>query len=347
PTSASASMTLRYPRVRIPGPVKWRSWSEETQQTVEHTWDRLTARDTVRIIFFMPVDYFFLGPGVSRALDIYVRAVEGCPGALSEYWLRDSSGPLSLHEWTRIREAIHRTARWAARIGPYEAVEEDAKDPRIPHLYISGEQDSGFCFAYKGRTPYREQPFDNVSVVRVSLPTEYLEERGVEAVRELALAMASALPFESGHAGLALECWGAEFERLDTLREVIFRHPGFDFRIADIHDHMGSYVDGVHWLNFLGPPFLKKLGGVSRLRRRLQSPSTTVQPLDRERAVVSLGPWPEVGDLTLGDNLPAYREFARVVVRFEEPIPWSDQCGHKSRPDDDMELVRWWNRFTG
>jgi hypothetical protein len=339
-------MTPRYPRVRIPGPVKWNTWSEEKQQLVENSWDRLTARDTVRIIFFMPEDYFFLGPAVSRALDYYVRAVDGCPGALSDYRLRDSSGPLSLHGWTRIREAIHRTERWAAKEGPYEAMEAARKDPRIPHLYVFGVQDSGFFFAYKGRTPYRRPSFDSVSVLLISLPTEYLEERGAEAVRELALSIAAELPFQSGHAGLALDCWGAEYRRLDTLRHVIFRHPGFDFRIADVSDNMGDHVDGVHWLNFLGPPFLKRLGGAAGLRRRLQSPSTTVQRVARERAVVSLGPWPEVGDVTLGDNLPAYREFARVIERFAEPSPWSEQCGRRVRPGDDMELVRWWYRFT-
>jgi hypothetical protein len=76
---------------------------------------------------------------------------------------------------------------------------------------------------------------------------------------------------------------------------------------------IGTRVNGVHWLNFLGPPVLRELGGAASLSARLRSPGTTVQALDEERAVVTLGEWPEAGDTEQGHILPAYRELAHVL----------------------------------
>jgi hypothetical protein len=98
---------------------------------------------------------------------------------------------------------------------------------------------------------------------------------------------------------------------------------------------IGTRIDGVHWLNFLGPPVLGELGGAAGLRTRLHSPDTTVQELDSERAVVTLGNWPEAGDLEQGHTLPAYRELARVLE------PWL----FLGRYDDDEQLRRWERRF--
>jgi hypothetical protein len=123
------------------------------------------------------------------------------------------------------------------------------------------------------------------------------------------------------------------------IHEQAFRHPGLD--VAHGNTSLGPRVDGVHWLNFLGQPVLGELGGAAGLRTRLQSPGTTVQELEGERAVVTLGEWPEAGDLTQGQTLPAYRELARVLE------PWQYQCpGYEAFHDSTHEeTVRWWRRF--
>ena len=48
--------------------------------------------------------------------------------------------------------------------------------------------------------------------------------------------------------------------------------------------------------------------------------------MDGERAVVTLGEWPEAGDLEQGQTLPAYRELARVLE------PWLYQSRPTSPP---------------
>jgi hypothetical protein len=168
-----------------------------------------------------------------------------------------------------------------------------------------------------------------------------VEEHGPEKVRELAMEIAALLPFCSGYCGLS---FNAAFDQVGVRREVSrywMRYPGID-----VHDSTGSYswrigtrVRGPHWLTFLGQPVLGELGGAEGLRARLQSPVTTVQEMEGDKVVVTLGAWPEAGDAEKGDVLPAYRELARVLEPwlYHERIPMLDSSEEESR--------RWERRF--
>lgn len=337
-------MTSTYPRIRIPGPIPYTSRTPESG-TVEHSWDRLIARDIVRIVFFVPRDNFDIAAGVAHALDSYVRAVEGRPSALFEYTCCDwEPSKLGERGWELIRATLHPPARRYADDYTRDEAFYPLKDGADPHFGIHGEQDSGYSFTYHARLPWHEASPNRSSVLCATLPTEYLEERSASFVRELALDMASRLPFASGHAGLALDIATPSLPRLEVLRPFIFRHPGFDLRDASIHSQPGTRVDGVHWMNFLGQPVLGELGGAELLRARLQFPSTDVRPLDGERVVVTLGPAPEAGDLTQGQPLPAYRELARVLEPWQEPFPWN-HLRRQGKTSEEDEWRRWWRRF--
>jgi hypothetical protein len=159
-------------------------------------------------------------------------------------------------------------------------------------------------------------------------------------VRELALKLAAELPFCSGHGGLCFNFPESVVGTTDAIRDMSFRHPGLD--IPGVHFDslsIGTRVKGVHWLNFLGPPVLGELGGAAGLRARLRSPGTTVQELDGERAVVTLGTWPEAGDLEQGRTLPEYRELAHVL----EPWLYMDRGNWSGFSDEDVR--RWERRF--
>lgn len=329
-------MSPPYLRVRISGPITTSSWIPESGmvESVEH---RLLVRDVFRIVFFLPYDHFDIAVGVSHSLDTYVRAVEGRPSALSEYrccWWETFK--LGERGWALIRDTLRPKERTFFEDYPRHEARSAEKEGAHPYFTLYGERESGYCFDYRARLPFRETPPDYVSVLCVTLPTECVEEWGPGFVREWVLDMASRLPFASGHAGLALDVAHVSIERLEALRSLMNRHPGFDLRNANVRDFMGTRVDGVHWLNFLGPQVLGELGGVAGLRTRLQSPTTTVQELEGNRAVVILGPQPEAGDLALGQTLPEYRELARVLEPWLEPF----------EPTEDKEaLRRWWRRF--
>lgn len=336
-------MSVPYPRVRISGPITTSSWTPELG-TVESVEERLLVRELFRIVFFLPYDHFDIAAGVSHALDTYVRAVEDRPTALSEYiccW--GEAFKLSEQGWERIRDILSPKERTFFDDYPRHQARLAEKEGASPYFAIHGERESGYCFDYRARIPFRETPPNFVSVLSATLPTEYLEERGPGFAHKLVLDMASRLPFASGHAGLSLDIAYVSIEHLAVLRPLMTRHPGFDLRHASIRDFMGSQVDGVHWINFLGQPVLGRLGGAAGLRTRLQSPTTLVHELEGERAVVTLGPQPEAGDLFLGQTLPEYRELARVLEPWLEPFD-SDflLC---TRQADEAELRRWWRRF--
>jgi len=62
--------------------------------------------------------------------------------------------------------------------------------------------------------------------------------------------------------------------------------------------------------------------------------------LDPERAVVTLGEWPEAGDTEQGQDLPAYRELARVLE------PWLFHEEHRRNEFTPEDLRRWERRFV-
>jgi len=97
---------------------------------------------------------------------------------------------------------------------------------------------------------------------------------------------------------------------------------------------------GAAWLTFLGQPVLGELGGAAGLRSRLHTPGTTVEELDSDRVVVTLGEWPEAGDTEQGRDLPAYRELARVLE------PWLFHEEHRRSDFTPEDLLRWERRFV-
>jgi hypothetical protein len=301
-------------------------------------------REVVRLVLHLPFDHHDLASRVSRALDVYLRAVGTGPEIFSEYYL--GYEPCSLDEsgWARVRAGLSPSRG--------ERFLDDLKDEdvypyvkrgfeRTVELLSSDTGVSGYGFFYWARLPWRRRTHsqDTVSVVSFSWPTEYLEEHGPGRMRELAMELASLLPFSSGHTGLAFHSPNTFCASMEGIREESFRYPGLD--VAHGSTSLGLRVDGVHWLNFLGQPVLGEVGGAAGLRARLHSPGTTVQEMEGERAVVTLGQWPEAGDLEQGRDLPAYRELARVLE------PWLYECPPRRSFEGATheDTRRWWRRF--
>jgi hypothetical protein len=261
---------------------------------------------------------------VLRALDVYRRAI--APHALEEY--PEASG----ESWARLDDK-----GWAFIHKEFEQLGTSL------WLRESSSTTTGYEVIYSGQLldrPMDAQGRGEATTVAFFLPSEYLEEQGPGRVRELALELAQGLPFNSGHAGFTLLFPDGLFGATDAIREEALRYPGMDVATVNSTSYfIGTRVRGVHWLNFLGQPVLGQLGGVEGLRSLLHCPGTTVQELEGERAVVTLGSWPEAGDLKQGRTLPAYRELARVL----EPWRYEERFGFHGFSDE--EMLRWQCRF--
>lgn len=301
-------MSEHYPRIRI------RAESGHPLMT-----------ESLALTFYLRHSHAEVSQKVVHSLKAYLRAVG--PTALGLY--ADEEG-----YWQSLDDA-----GWAR-------IWRELSSPRRAsiHLTDASSDEQRYRFVYRGRQlddAFLANEPDAVSAVSFWLPTAYLEKHGPEKVRELALDLAAPLPFTSGHAGLSFDCDTGLEEVKKELRQLCFRYPGMD--IPDFNWlslHLGTRIRGVSWLNFLGQPVLGEVGGATELRARLHYPRTTVQALSEDRAVISMGPWPEAGDIQKGEALPAYREVARVLA------PWLYHATARSSsafsPED---LLRWERRF--
>jgi len=252
------------------------------------------ACDALSINFYMRHPHHELAPALVRSFERYRHAMG--EHVLGQY-LEETGNWVELDDsgWERLhRETL------------------DAPFANYDLREMTGEE-SLYRLDYRGPlfVPPSEEP-SRVCAVSFWLPTEYLEEHGPGQVRELALELAAPLPFCSGHAGFAFNTEHDLLYAKPELRKLCFLHPGMDApRLSTLAIELGTKVRSASWLTFLGQPVLGELGGASGLRSRLHSPDVTVQELEGERVVVTLGPWPEAGEE--GRMPPAYRELARLL----------------------------------
>jgi hypothetical protein len=285
----------------------------------------LLLREGLRIDFYIHRPHVEIAHAVMHALETFLSTVGS--SALGLY--ADEEG-----EWQNLDES------------GWELIRSDLLTSRWPivHLQDASKTEDRYRFQYFGRpldNPFWADRQDMVCAASFWLPTEYLEEHGPDRVRALALALAASLPFNSGNAGLSFNCDTDLIGIEQELRKHCFRHPGMDIpKLSEYSLHVGTRVRGATWLTFLGEPVLGEMGGTAGLRSRLKWPGTSVQELEGQRAVVTLGSSPEAGDTEQGQILPAYRELARVLdpwLFHEEPSP-----GSAFTPE---ELLRWERRF--
>jgi hypothetical protein len=282
----------------------------------------LIIRDGLWICFYMRRPNHEIAREVMRSFERYLHAVG--PQALA--WYNDHQGDwgyLDTTSWQTFRRDLLES-HWSHH--------ELTHDP-------SGAPAFHFTHSCKSLGKLFEPNPPLVSAVGFCLPTEFLEEHGPGHVRELAMELAAALPYDSGHAGLFFNALLGYRETEEALSRLCLRYPGMDIGdMESIARGLNGRVKGPAWLTFLGQPVLGELGGVEGLRARLSSPGTTVQQMEGDRAVITLGPWPEAGDTEAGHNLPEYRELARVL----EPWLYHSRGGYYF-PEDIWQ--RWERRF--
>jgi hypothetical protein len=283
----------------------------------------LMAREGLKLTFYMHHGHEYVIQGVERSLESYLRAA----GPQSLGWYIDGEGEaqeLDASGWEFTRRTL--------REGP----------SHIIRLHDAEPSDYRYRFEYRGKdfqdASVRLEPHA-VCEASFWLPTEFLEEHGPTRTRQLALELASPLPFCSGHAGLSfngsLDVMGVS----DQLVEYCFRYPGIDFPSSTGYSwKVGTQIRGPHWMTFIGQPVLDAVGGAQGLRSRLHTPGITVEEMAGDRAVVTLGEWPEAGDTEQGQELPAYRELAHVLE------PWLYFEPHARLPILSPEETRRWDR---
>jgi len=282
-------MSEHYPRIRVP-------WKRR---------NGLAVREGLSLTFYTRCTHQELGQRALRALEVYRQSI--APGVLAWY------GDDETESWLELDERGWEVSRRKLLEGDFGSLD----------LMDTPEGRGEFQFNYQGRALVDSLGLTEcVSALSFRLSTEYLEAHGPQQVQRLALALARELPFDSGYTGLCFHA-GDELGVLEKVGTYLMRYPGIALDdVSRTASYLGTRVEGVYWMNFLGPPVLSELGGVEALRSRLTSPGIIIEPLGEQRACVILGEWPEAGDTEQGRTLPAYRELARVLEPwlFHRPL---------------------------
>ncbi|WP_395835807.1 type VI immunity family protein [Cystobacter fuscus] len=289
---------------------------------------RLVLREGLILCFFMRRAHDDISQAVTRALDLYLDAV----GHEKLSWYVDMGGDISPEEYKG----------WAGDVRPLDGglwakvrAELSSRDSCILRLEEYENQVGGFHFEYHGR-PREDLDLPGfVSAVSFWMPTEYLDTRGPEHVKALAVALARELPLTSGYVSLAFNPLLESKPVMQFIREQCFRYPGMDIpRLDTTSMNLGERVLGAYWLNFYGQPLLNQLGGVAGLRARLALPEVSIEDAGAEKALVSLGKWPEAGDVEQKEEMKPYRALAGVL----EPYLYA-------QPGSQATARRWQRRF--
>ncbi|RKH68573.1 DUF3396 domain-containing protein [Corallococcus interemptor] len=273
------------------------------------------------ICFYMRRSHRELAPLISQALTTYLRAV----GRQALTWYPDLEG-----EWRALDDSA------------LESTHRELLTHPVPFIQLRDSYGSlvDYQFLYRGvdldSPESRRAPGLHTCAVSFWLPAS----QSSGSFRELALSLAKLLPFNSGHAGPSFHAWLGMEDLMQHMFQLGLRYPGMD--VPDEHNNaysVGDKVQGVHWMNFLGPPVLEAVGGTSVLAARLQTPGTSVEALGVDRAVVTLGIEPDAGDTAEGRVLPAHRELARILE------PWLATREVSRRYRDNEALRKWERRF--
>ena len=282
-----------------------------------------TTSDALVLCFYMKHAHQHLARPVLRSLELLRERIQ--PHRLA--W--DVAPDGQMHEmddarWGHIREEM---------LGPNKAAVLRLEDSRLDA--------GGFFVDYRGLPlplPWAFRARDT-SVLYLRLPTEYLEERGPAHVRALALDIAEELPFNSGYADLCLCGMDTVPGPDQNLMELVkHRYPGMHLAGGGADLRVDTLIDGVHWMNFLGPPVLGRLGGISTLRQHLGYLDTSLHEMSADRVLLILGEWPELGDTGAGETLPKHGALARLI----EPHLYHRERLHGLSQED---LRRWERRF--
>ena len=284
----------------------------------------LCGSDALLMCFYLPYPNARIAPAVTRAVALFRERI--APYRLA--WNDTGEGqaePFDEASWERTRK---------------DTLEPGPGRSAFMQMWDDPYRFAGLHVDYRGLElvpPPEPERKDDVCVLYLRLPTEFLEERDPERVRALALELAAELPFSSGYVDFVL-C-ASQTRSVEALELIRPRYPGVHFASNWAVMNVGTRVEGIHWMNFLGQPVLGKLGGVSGLRERGGLPDGSLHEMGGDRVLITLGERPEMGDVEAGQTLAPHRALARLLepflyqrkARFGQPVP--------------EELLRWDRRF--
>ena len=224
------------------------------------------VRDGLIATFFMRASHLKVGPAAAVAFDRYSSIV----GLDKLNWAIGSE------QWERIdKEQIEDLRQ--------EMAQPEPAWTSLVDVAGSGQGPPSFRFRYGGKC--LEDPtfvdWDTaISSVTCWFPMEYLAEVGPARFRQQIISIAEVLPFNTGYSSVAFvyKEGTAELAAFSGIRKLALRYPGIDvYDLLQTEFLQGTFLRGVYWLTFIGPPVLERLGGVSVLQSLINDDGISIK----------------------------------------------------------------------
>lgn len=158
--------------------------------------------------------------------------------------------------------------------------------------------------------------YASYSWLQVHLPPSLAEDW--DGLLRFVTGMAKPFPFRSGTVGLSL-CWNdmsvdRDIEVPSLIGPLLKRYPGFN--LGTPRELCDQGLQPVNWLTLVGPALLRKLGGITEVRREFSvDGEISVLPLG-SGAAIRAGGAPRLGDRNRNDDLPLYRRVGAFLKAY-------------------------------
>jgi len=293
--------------------------------------DRLTYRKD-GFVFMKPcldVTLYWFGSLFDRVdgvLDFYEKCIEVLDGSFTYYRTETMSAARAIK-----KDTLDLLPFWLrgtnSRRDIYMLFLESAAAP---------DEASDRAFAINA-TPMR-------GYIQLILPVSTIAE-SVTAYLELARTLGQMVSCDFGQAGYAVH-WNylGRNQRgvLSAMNSLAPRYPGLDMSYPLSTKYIAPKgIKCANWLTLLGPSYCQQLGGMSILKKKVDS--AVVVHDAKDGVMIQAGPAPEIGDVNRQRNLPVYHEVGRLIapVRFKDHPPL---FGPRGVADKEV-TEKWLSRF--
>jgi hypothetical protein len=260
------------------------------------------VRENLALALFCKLPFAEMADGVASCLEQYLQMIP--EGALSWSLIGSTA---STHKPLTPKDL----GRCKSLLTPASAKLRDT------HFRLMGRDKWGPDHAVMvcGRTaPERSGFLDQTNAIELLFPAEFLASFGEDAFVDVATKMFEALPWDSGHSGMALVPGApSQYGEASTyMAPRLMRSHGLDIaKTPFVVNALGQRCRGARWLTLLSDPLLDQLGGRDAVARGLAS---GVQVIPTSRGVVMrAGRCPEIGDVNRNETTPLVASVAHAI----------------------------------
>lgn len=214
-------------------------------------------------------------------------------------------------EWYHARSMrkVRRFTRKYVDIFPTLCKEPEAHLPSYQVFYGSGLQDYlPPAFSTGG--------YEAFSWLQVHLPPTFADNW--EELLTLLAGIAGPFPFRCGHVGYSL-CWNEvsvdrDIEVPKLIGPLLKRYPGLN--VGTPRELCDQDLPPVNWLTLIGPELLRKLGGITKVRRAFSDDKAISVMSLADGIFIKAGEFPQLGDRNRRDDLPLYRKVGSFLKDY-------------------------------